>query len=147
MGTNSVDTVDIVHLPQHWANKSVTEQLMSSFQAGILRCFPPQLLYKKTKKSKGKNAPCNLCKWNLSLKGQNFCSSGRLQKVAQQLLCLRSDTFVFHIWLSAHNEAGAGCRQSRDAVITKHFLQGSQKSSSRDSLFRWNSIVMSKGTN
>ena len=84
--------------------------------------FPPQLLY-KNKKSKGKNAPCNLCKWNLSLKGQNFCSSGRLQKVAQQLLCLRSDTFVFHIWLSAHNEAGAGCRQSRDAVITKFFCK------------------------
>ena len=138
MGTNSA----VAHC-KHCSVRFTTIHVMISSRE-IPTIFTPQLLY-KNKKSKSKNAPCNLCKWNLSLKGQNFCSSGRLQKVAQQLLCLRSDTFVFHIWLSAHNEAGAGCRQSRDAVITKHFLQGSQKSSSRDSLFRWNSIVMSKG--
>ena len=86
MGTNSAVA--------HCKNCSLAPT--SLFKQGNSDGFPPQLLY-KNKKSKGKNAPCNLCKWNLSLKGQNFCSSGRLQKVAQQLLCLRSDTFVFHI--------------------------------------------------
>ena len=93
MGTNSA----VAHC-KHWSLAPTSFRtihvIISSRE--ILMVFPQQLLY-KNKKSKGKNAPCNLCKWNLSLKGQNFCSSGRLQKVAQQLLCLRSDTFVFHI--------------------------------------------------